>query len=337
MGIFVSVIVPVYNAARYLAQAVESALAQPETSEVILVEDGSPDNSLEVCQALSQKYEKVRLFQHPGGSNRGAAPSRNLGIEKSTCPYLAFLDADDYYQPGRFDQAGKIFQSDPDCDGVYEAVGIYFENEQGRERWLASNMAAVELTTIKAIVPPADLFKVLIKGSGLGHIHLNGLVVRRSLLEKSGVMNEKIADTLHEDTDFVLKVAAVGKLLPGSLDRPVAMRRVHAENRVSSQRPPSKIYRDLMRQKIETYRWCKSKKMGEHSFLVFKRMLGDYLRDKPQASFITKLPARISDSVKLSLWPLEFPEALLEGYYWLELLRSAWAILRAPLTKKTIS
>ena len=63
----ISVIIPVYNAAKFVEEAVESALAQPETSEVILVEDGSPDNSFEVCRALTEKYPKVTLMQHPGG------------------------------------------------------------------------------------------------------------------------------------------------------------------------------------------------------------------------------------------------------------------------------
>ena len=49
----VSVIIPVYNAAPFVRQAVESALAQPETAEVVLVEDNSPDNSLEICQQLA--------------------------------------------------------------------------------------------------------------------------------------------------------------------------------------------------------------------------------------------------------------------------------------------
>jgi len=54
---FVSIIIPVYNAANYVTQAVESTLTQPETAEIILIEDGSSDGSLQVCQDLAQKYE----------------------------------------------------------------------------------------------------------------------------------------------------------------------------------------------------------------------------------------------------------------------------------------
>ena len=72
----VSVIIPVYNAAAYVRQAVESVLDQPETSEVILVEDASTDKSLQVCQELTEQYDKVRLFRHPSGRNCGAGNGR---------------------------------------------------------------------------------------------------------------------------------------------------------------------------------------------------------------------------------------------------------------------
>ncbi|MBP7177346.1 MAG: glycosyltransferase family 2 protein, partial [Thermoclostridium sp.] len=134
MHLSVSIITPVYNAASYIVRAVESALAQPEVREVILVEDCSPDDSLAVCRQLACLYPQVKLFQHPGGVNRGAGPSRNLGIIKSTCPYIAFLDADDFYLPARFSAAQAVFEQHSDCDGVYDAVGMYYEDEASRER-----------------------------------------------------------------------------------------------------------------------------------------------------------------------------------------------------------
>jgi glycosyltransferase involved in cell wall biosynthesis len=63
------------------------------------VEDKSPDNALEVCLKLAEKYQRVKLYQHPDQQNHGAGASRNLGIEKATGEFIAFLDADDYYLP----------------------------------------------------------------------------------------------------------------------------------------------------------------------------------------------------------------------------------------------
>lgn len=141
----VSVIIPVYNAAAFVSQAVESALAQPETAEVLLIEDGSPDNALEVCEELASKFEKVKLLRHPNGENRGAGASRNLGMKNVKFDYIAFLDSDDYYLPGRFSVASKVFRLDPACEGIYEAVAMQIESVEGMDRWQAAGKSDRQL------------------------------------------------------------------------------------------------------------------------------------------------------------------------------------------------
>lgn len=89
-----------------MGQPVASALAEPETGEVLLVEETSPDGALAVCEQLAARDERVRVLRHPGGENRGAAASRNLGIQQASCLFIGFLDTDDYYLPGRFTTAG---------------------------------------------------------------------------------------------------------------------------------------------------------------------------------------------------------------------------------------
>jgi len=319
----VSVIIPVFNAAAYVSQAVESALAQSETAEVILVEDNSIDRSLEVCQDLAARHENVHLLRHPGGINRGAGPSRNLGMKESRCPYIAFLDADDYYLPGRFSVPAQLFAEDSACDGVYEAVGIHFEDESARQRWQESNMAHVRLTTLNHRIPPENLFKVLMKG-GSGHIHLNGLVIKRSLLEKCGYMNEAIADTLHEDTDFVLKAAAAGRLLPGRIEEPTSMRRVHATNRVSAPRSAQRIYTDKMRQRMATYRWCRQQGTPEQRELAFRRALSECIINKPMGRIAEKAGRSGRKFLALGSWVFAYPEVVIERYYWSELAHALW-------------
>ena len=72
MSLEISVVIPVYNAAPFLKKAVFSALRQPETAEVILIEDGSEDNSRAICQSLKEQYKRVVFFQHAQGGNLGA-------------------------------------------------------------------------------------------------------------------------------------------------------------------------------------------------------------------------------------------------------------------------
>jgi len=67
-------------------------LQQPETGEILLVEDNLPDNCLQICQKLEKEHEKVRLLRHPDGKNHGAGATRNLGIKNAEFNYIAFLD-----------------------------------------------------------------------------------------------------------------------------------------------------------------------------------------------------------------------------------------------------
>ncbi len=325
----VSVVIPVYNAAAFVIQAVESALAQPEVREVILVEDCSPDDSLAVCRQLAEAHPEVKLFQHSGGVNRGAGPSRNLGITSSTCPYIAFLDADDFYLPGRFAVARAVFSQNSDCDGVYDMVGMYFDDLSGEKRWLESNMALLRETTVEGKVPAEDLFEVLMKG-GRGHIHLNGLVIRRTVLEKSGLMDESIADTLHEDTDFVLRLATVGRLLPGSNSEPTSMRRVHAQNRVSAPRSTESILRDQLRLRYATYQWVKKHGSSLQRKLAFRRLLLDWMQPMNKLKHEKRSLSRLARFFWL---PFSYPSALLEGEYYKKTGRAFWAVILHDLLR----
>src|SRR4051812_37519090 len=122
----VSVVIPVYNAEKYIKAAVNSALMQEEVGEVILVEDKSPDNSLSVCKGLEMQDSRVHLYQHPDKQNHGAGASRNLGITLAKLDYIAFLDADDYFLPNRFKKDKTLFEKDPSIDAVYSAIGTHY-------------------------------------------------------------------------------------------------------------------------------------------------------------------------------------------------------------------
>lgn len=227
----VAVIIPVYNAAPFVSAAVESCLQLPEVREVILVDDAGPDGSFAVCQAIAAREPRVRLLTHEGHVNKGAAASRNLGIEQSRSPFVAFLDADDFYLPNRFDAERRVFREHPDADGVYGAIAPHYHDEEGRARFGSTFDQAI--TTVRRRVPPEELFTGLSGGTAdFGHIHLNALTVRRDALMALGrLMRPEIH--LHEDTDIIFRLAWHARLYPGSIEEPVAMRGVHAENRIT--------------------------------------------------------------------------------------------------------
>ena len=227
----ISVVIPVYNAARFIEQAVRSALQFDEVKEVVLVEDASPDNSLAVCEELARTEPRVKLFRHPGGVNHGAAASRNLGIVNSTAEYVAFLDADDFFLPNRFDAERVIFKEHPDADGVYGAIGVHYYDEEGRA--LFDKQFKDQLTTVRKRVPPEQLFEGLSGGiHDFGHFSLDALTVKRSALMGLTELMRK-AIHLHEDTDITTRLAWHARLHPGSIDKAVTLRGVHRENRIT--------------------------------------------------------------------------------------------------------
>lgn len=93
-GLFVSVIVPVYQAEAFLEQCVESILAQTYTNlEVILVDDGSLDQSPDICDGYATKYENVLVIHK---SNEGAGLARKTGLDAASGDYVLFVDSDDW-------------------------------------------------------------------------------------------------------------------------------------------------------------------------------------------------------------------------------------------------
>lgn len=267
----VSVIVPVYNAGPYLRQAVESALAQPEAREIILVEDRSPDDSYAICQQLAaERPDRVRLYTHPGHENRGAGETRNLGIRNATRPYICFLDADDYMLPGRFAKARAAIERHPACDGIYEAVGIHFENEKARADWY--RIRNYEITTVQAPIAPKQLFyKLSPIGGPENLIHTNGWTFKRSILDRSGLFNPELK--LHQDSDLFMRMCLVGSFLPGSIAEPIAVRRLHGENRITAARPKSQYFAGYNKMWSSIFKWTSENGYRRASYATAKRLL----------------------------------------------------------------
>jgi glycosyltransferase involved in cell wall biosynthesis len=227
----ISVITPVYNAEKYITQAVESALQFEEVYEVILVEDKSPDNALEVCRQLAEKYDRVKLFQHPDKGNHGAGPTRNMGLENATGDFIAFLDADDYYLPNRFDAEKELFK-DPKVEGVYGALGVHYYSEKAKEQYY--KLFRDDLTTVYKKHDPKDVFpgQIGMRGS-FGLFSIDCLTIRRDAMVKKLQPFFKTHLRLHQDTEYLFRLSYYLDLYPGILDKAVAVRGVHENNRIT--------------------------------------------------------------------------------------------------------
>lgn len=92
----VTIVVPVYNVEKYLRQCIESLVNQDyENVEIILVDDGSKDNSLKICEEFEKKYKNIKLIKQ---TNSGVSVARNKGIENANGEWICFVDSDDYME-----------------------------------------------------------------------------------------------------------------------------------------------------------------------------------------------------------------------------------------------
>src|SRR3954470_21535795 len=149
----VTVIIPAYKAARTINRAVESAFGQTRApSEVLVVDDGSPDGA-DLGAALVRYGERVKLLRKPNG---GAASARNHAIERARGSVVAFLDADDYWEPDKLDRQLKLLDRHPE---VGLTASRWYTEEPGERRVPPTD--AVDDTLDRAWAPTGpDVFRV---------------------------------------------------------------------------------------------------------------------------------------------------------------------------------
>lgn len=120
----ISIIVPVYKVEEFLSRCVDSLLAQTyENLEIILVDDGSPDNCGSICDAYAQRDPRVKVIHKENG---GLSSARNAGLEIAQGEYIAFLDSDDWIEPEAYEtmlNLAQKYQVKLVCAGRYDVYG----------------------------------------------------------------------------------------------------------------------------------------------------------------------------------------------------------------------
>lgn len=201
----VSVIVPVYNRAHYLGDAVASALGQVDANvEVLVVNDGSSDDTGQVADALAAADPRVRVFHQPNG---GVSAARNTGIRAARGTYICFLDSDDAFLPDKVRLQTAYLEAHPECDLVYSDI-VY------------ANDALEPVRPRKRRAPPVPLADMLVYSNWFAP---HAPMLRASLVRAVGEFDESLRAS--EDWDYWIRCAAHGRIdyLPGA----VALYRLH--------------------------------------------------------------------------------------------------------------
>ena len=146
----ISVIVPVYNVEAYLDRCIESIVNQTyQNLEIILVDDGSPDNCPAMCDSWAAKDSRIRVIHKENG---GLSDARNVGMALATGEYIAFVDSDDYIAPEMYQLLYERMVTD-DCD--ISACGVEMVFEDGSPAYLltrAGNCVLEREAAMEAVI-----------------------------------------------------------------------------------------------------------------------------------------------------------------------------------------
>ena len=181
----VSIILPVYNGAQMVCAALESAFAQTfQDFEIIAIDDGSTDDS---AQILGSFEPRIRVLNQKNG---GASKARNLGIESARGEWVAFLDADDIWEPQKLEKQVELMRQNPKT-GVSFSECLYFD--ENRE-WNADFGARVPAMSA--------IFEAMLSEH---FIAMSSVMVRRECFQKVGVFDESLVGC--EDYNLFLRLA----------------------------------------------------------------------------------------------------------------------------------
>jgi len=190
----ISVLLPVFNAERFLREAIESVLAQTyDDFELLVLDDGSTDNSLAILKQFEAKDDRIRIFSR---ENKGLVPTLNELILKASGQYLARMDADDTCMPERFGKQVAFMDAHP--DHVVVGTRLLLIDEEG-----------LPLTTMIDNFTYKEIDRALLKGVGLTLCHPSVMIRKQEVLD-AGSYNMKAQ--FAEDFDLWLRLADKGKL-----------------------------------------------------------------------------------------------------------------------------
>jgi glycosyltransferase involved in cell wall biosynthesis len=196
----VTVLIGVYNGEKYLAEAIETVIAQNcDSIEIMVINDGSTDGTEEVIKSYGSKV------RHLSQSNLGQPSALNLGLSQVQSPYIAFLDADDLYLPDRILLQVEFLEDNPHVDFVFGSVEQFFCSTlslEEREKWICP------------------------RGITSGYLAAAGLF-RKECFERVGPFNEEYR--IGSFIDWYMRSQERG-LKAGLMSDLVLRRRIHGNN-----------------------------------------------------------------------------------------------------------
>lgn len=176
----VSFILPIYNVEKYLSECVESILVQTYRDfEILLVDDGSPDNCPALCDEWAKKDSRIKALHKPNG---GLSDARNYGLEHAQGDYVVFVDSDDFWvNKDCLQRLMNVVDAHPECDFIGFNCSYYYSDSKTYNKWVAYDESLSKPTdkdtVLRSLVAsgtfPMSACLKIIKRKSLSEINLN--------------------------------------------------------------------------------------------------------------------------------------------------------------------
>lgn len=213
----VSIIIPSYNASKYISDTVQSLIDQSFTNwELIIVDDGSRDNSKEIISKFSETDSRIKYFFQ---ENAGVSAARNHGIKRASGKYITFLDADDYLLSHNLQRKVDLLDADETIDWVFSDVELTDENlnvldsEAGLDQDIFERFLLWEQTVVT--------------------VPCSNIILRRKCVDDGLCFDTNLSTAADQDFCFYLAQKYTGKrineclvryrIVPGSMSQNIAL------------------------------------------------------------------------------------------------------------------
>jgi len=232
MNISVTVVVPAYNAAQYLSETIESVLAQTFNDfELLIIDDGSTDNTAEIAHQYSQQDSRVKLFSQ---QNQGVSVARNMGIQMAQGEFVAFLDSDDQWLSDKLAVHIEHLTSQPELGISFAKVEFMTPDSKPTGQFSNSsltNISPVQLYYENLIITPSNV------------------VIRRVVFEQIGDFDVNLKG--NEDAELFLRASCRGWKVEG-IERVLTLYRISVGS-ASSQLSRMEEDWNKFNKKVESY------------------------------------------------------------------------------------
>jgi glycosyltransferase involved in cell wall biosynthesis len=264
----ISVVIPAYNAEKYLEETLASVRAQTfQDYEILVVDDGSTDRTVQIAS----DYDDVQLLLQ---QNRGSAAARNTGIRAASGAYVAFLDADDIWLPSKLEKQVAYLQAHPRIEWSYTDASV-FDMRTGRticrigRRIRLHEGEILRPLLLRSFIPSATP------------------VVKKTALMEAGLFDESRERRFAEDWSMWLRIAE--RHAVKLIDEPLAMIRMHADNR-SRLADPFERYRSaraileqIMERNPDVAAGVRFRALTNIAVSAGLRYLHDAVRERPES------------------------------------------------------